>query len=405
MLVPDGWINTNIGSCVIGSTLRNAELKFSHNDLRAVNKIHGMIPMKDQVKAKSVERAKIVQKGWFAYNPMRLNIGSICRWDKEFDCIVSPDYVVFYCNDSLLTNDYFNQFRCSHRWKQFMDDAGNGSVRIRIYLNDLKLLSCVLPPLSEQKAIAKILSTWDKGIEQLTQLIEARRQRKKALMQRLLTGKQRLAGFDEQWRQTPLEEITDVIVSNVDKKSHLDEIPIRLCNYTDVYHNNYINNNFDFMQATATQSEIKKFRLKPNDVVITKDSESADDIAVPALIAEPLEEVICGYHLAILRPHTTQASGAFLCQIFSLPTVRYYFFTLANGATRFGLSISAIAKAKLNLPPLKEQTSIAAILSAADSELSQLEQKLAAYKEQKKGLMQQLLTGKKRLKINHKEAA
>ncbi len=163
-MIPEGWTTTTIGDCLLDATTRNVDDKFSHDDLKSVNKTLGMIPMKDRVKGKSVERAKIVKCGWFAYNPMRINVGSICRWHAQSDCIVSPDYVVFKCDEDHLLGDYLEHYRKSHRWTKFMEDAGSGSVRIRIYLNDLKQLACILPPLSEQQRIAEILSTWIKPL-------------------------------------------------------------------------------------------------------------------------------------------------------------------------------------------------------------------------------------------------
>ncbi len=89
--------------------------------------------------------------------------------------------------------------------------------------------------------------------------------------------------------------------SNVDKKSFDDEIPVFLCNYVDVYKNEFINDSIPFMKATATEKEIEKFILNEDDVLITKDSETPDDIANPAFVKKEFKNVICGYHLAQIR--------------------------------------------------------------------------------------------------------
>ena len=106
----------------------------------------------------------------------------------------------------------------------------------------------------------------------------------------------------EGWRFIPLERVAEIILSNVDKKSGKGEAVVQLCNYTDVYYNDIIDKNIEFMEATATPREIERFSLRHGDVLITKDSETPDDIAVPALVNDTLENVLCGYHLAILRP-------------------------------------------------------------------------------------------------------
>ena len=230
-------------------------------------------------------------------------------------------------------------------------------------------------------------------------------------MQQLLTGKKRLVNpdtgmvFEGDWEDKHLNEFSQVIVSPVDKKSIEGETPVALCNYTDVYYNMRITNKLSFMKATATQAEIKKFTLQIDDVVITKDSETPGDIAIPALVSEKLKGVVCGYHLAIVRTNKQLADGAFINYLFSIPKTRYYFFTLATGATRFGLSVDGINKAHFSLPSIKEQQKIASVLTATDKEIELIEAKLAHLKEEKKALMQQLLTGKRRVKVDAKEVA
>ena len=275
----------------------------------------------------------------------------------------------------------------------------SGSMK-NITKNELLSIKVAIPTHPEQCKIAKILSTWDKAIATTEKLIETNKQQKKALMQQLLTGKKRSSGFDEKWEDRYLSDIAKIIVSPVDKKTIEGETPVRLCNYTDVYYNTRITSTLDFMKATAKQSEIDKYTLKVGDVIITKDSETPGDIAVPALVSENLNGVVCGYHLAIVRPNKAKVDGAFLNYLFSMPKTRYYFFTLATGATRFGLSVGGIHKAHFHLPPLEEQKKIASVLTAADKEIESLTSKLAHFKHEKKALMQQLLTGKRRVSTN-----
>ena len=269
----------------------------------------------------------------------------------------------------------------------------------------VKAIKVPVPPLAEQKKIAQVLFTWDKAITTIEKLIANSQQQKKALMQQLLTGKKRLLDkngvrFSGEWKDAPLKKMAEVIVSPVDKKTESNEIPVELCNYTDVYYNNQITRNITFMRATATKSEVAKYTLRQGDVIITKDSETPGDIAVPALVSEDLKGVLCGYHLAIVRPHIDCLNGAFLNYLFSMQSTRYYFFTLATGATRFGLSVGGINRAHFRVPKVAEQQKIAAVLSNADQEISVLQQKLNALKQEKKALMQQLLTGKRRVLVS-----
>ena len=113
------------------------------------------------------------------------------------------------------------------------------------------------------------------------------------------------------WEAKPLRSTADYVVSNVDKVPADDEVPVRLCNYTDVYNNEFITLALEFMHATASEDEIAKFGLEVDDVIITKDSESWDDIGVPALVRETANDLVCGYHLALLRPPKRKMDGAF----------------------------------------------------------------------------------------------
>ncbi len=164
------------------------------------------------------------------------------------------------------------------------------------------------------------------------------------------------------WSARRLKNLADVHFSNVDKHTQDDEIPIELCNYVDVYRNDYITKHIPFMTATADQSEIDRFRLQIEDVLITKDSEVWNDIGVPSLVKHTHEHLICGYHVAILRPWTTALSGRFLFRVLQDTTISYQFHIAANGVTRFGLAQGTIKSVITPRPPIDEQEAIADFL-------------------------------------------
>jgi type I restriction enzyme, S subunit len=186
------WPTLSLTQCLLGSNLRNKDCALPSADIFSVTNSVGMIPMKEQVKGESLDRYKIVKNGWFAYNPMRINVGSIAQWRGADDCLVSPDYVVFKTDSTRLLPAFFDYFRQSHRWEDFMKKAGSGSVRVRIYLKDLSTLNVDLPTLEEQQKIAAVLSAADQEITSLQQQLDHLKQEKKALMQQLLTGKRRV---------------------------------------------------------------------------------------------------------------------------------------------------------------------------------------------------------------------
>lgn len=193
------------------------------------------------------------------------------------------------------------------------------------------------------------------------------------------------------WHTSKLREIADVRVSNVDKKSYASERSIKLCNYMDVYANDYVTSAIDFMPATASPSEIERFALHVGDVVITKDSETPDDIGVPAVVVEDIDGLVCGYHLALIRPKGSVEPTFLAKQLASAPTIKY-FAANATGSTRFGLAIGAIEKLDIRTPPIGEQVKIAEVLSTVDRAIEQTEAVITKQQRIKTGLMQDLLT-------------
>ena len=171
------------------------------------------------------------------------------------------------------------------------------------------------------------------------------------------------------WRRANLDDVIDLRLSSVDKKTKANEHAVRLCNYMDVYNNSFIHADIDFMTATATEREIEKCTLAAGDVVITKDSEKYDDIGVPALVREDVPDLICGYHLAILRPCSTEVDGTFLFYALSADGAQQQFHSYANGVTRFGLRKADIGLVEIFIPPLPEQRAIAHILGTLDDKI------------------------------------
>ena len=170
------------------------------------------------------------------------------------------------------------------------------------------------------------------------------------------------------WRRLPLSAMVDIRLSSVDKKSNDEEVGIRLCNYTDVYYNGFIRSNMKFMEATATAREITHCKLLSGDVVITKDSEKYDDIGVPALVRDDFCDLVCGYHLAILRSKEI-SHGPYLFYAVSDQSTQQQFHAYANGVTRFGLRKSDIGCVEVSVPSIFEQRAIARVLGVLDDRI------------------------------------
>jgi type I restriction enzyme S subunit len=188
------------------------------------------------------------------------------------------------------------------------------------------------------------------------------------------SGVEWLGKIPAHWEVRRLKIIASVQLSNVDKKSVEGQESVKLCNYVDVYYNDFISSDMDFMPATATPEQVRRFSLQAGDVLITKDSESWTDIAVSALVISDLPNVLCGYHLALVRP-TQEDTGGFLAKAFSAIGPRDQFQIAANGITRFGLGGDAIRTSMFAMPPIQEQRAITYFLDRGTARIDELIEK------------------------------
>jgi type I restriction enzyme S subunit len=186
------------------------------------------------------------------------------------------------------------------------------------------------------------------------------------------TATEWLGKLPKHWKAKRLKAAATCWVSNVDKVAAEDEEPVRLCNYTDVYYHDHITPNMGLMETTASSDEIRQFGLRLGDVVITKDSEEWSDIAVPALVVESAPDLVCGYHLGIVRPDKAELLGAFVLRVFQATSVNQQFQVAATGVTRYGLPKSAIGEALVPFPPLDEQHAIASFLDRETARIDSL---------------------------------
>ncbi len=181
-----------------------------------------------------------------------------------------------------------------------------------------------------------------------------------------------LGEVPQHWAVSKLKKEFKVIPSNVDKKSHDEEEEVKLCNYVDVYYNNFITPQIDFMVATASEHEIKKFQLQIGDILITKDSEDPFDIAVPALVKETQDKLLCGYHLSMIRSVNQNIDGAFLFWSLKDDAIVSQLFREATGVTRWAIASRHIKNSTIAFPPLPEQKAIAEYLGKACARIDRI---------------------------------
>ena len=212
------------------------------------------------------------------------------------------------------------------------------------------------------------------------------------------SGIEWLGEIPTHWEVKRLKHVATIRVSNVDKHI-VDGQPIaRLVNYTDVYYNDLITSNMQFMVSTTDRDKLPKFRVLAGDIIITKDSETPDDIGVPAYVEEAEPDMVCGYHLAILRPVAGLTHEKFIFYATKSSSSAAYWSSMASGLTRYGLKIDAIGSCAAPIPPLPEQRAIADYLDAEtariDALVSKLQRQIALLAERRQAVITAAVTGK-----------
>lgn len=288
-----------------------------------------------------------------------------------------------------------------------------GGVRQSIGFWEVKRLPIIIPPRPEQDAIVAFLDTKLSKINQYItnkkREIELLNEYKASLIAHVVTKgvnpkvemkESALTGLyhPSHWRCEKLRYFATLRFSNVDKIIEEGELPIKLCNYTDVYNNDCITNDLEFMIGSATPQEIEKFTLHAGDVIITKDSESWNDIAVPAFVPSDLDGVVCGYHLAVIHPQLENLQGKYLFYALQAHGIRDKIYLCANGVTRYGLSQNAIKNTLLPIPPIDEQIAISKYLDEKCNGVAALiqaaKQNINKMSEFRQSLITDAVTGK-----------
>ena len=169
-----------------------------------------------------------------------------------------------------------------------------------------------------------------------------------------------------------LADIAKIEISGVDKKTIEGETPVRLCNFVDVYYNWAITKEKakSFMAASAKQTEINKCSIGKGMVAITKDSETRDDIGVATYIADDFENVVLGYHCALITPNPAVVDGKYLNAFMHTRYIQKYFENNASGSgQRYTLSNDTIGNIPVLLPSVKEQHTIGKVLADIDRKI------------------------------------
>lgn len=278
-----------------------------------------------------------------------------------------------------------------------------GTKQANLSADQVKEISVLIPPFEEQNKIAQILLTWDQAISATEKLLENSQQQKKALMQQLLTGKKRLldeneVSFSEEWNEYSLGNLGNTFTGLMGKTKDDFGNGVPYITYMNIFKNSRIDiNQVDYVIVKEDENQNS---VRYGDIFFTTSSETAEEVGMSSVLLEEVERLylnsFCfGFRLnnfKILLPQ-------FAAYMLRSSNIRKQISILGQGATRYNLSKNQLMKLILKLPTIAEQKKITEVLYLADQEIETLQKKLDCLKQEKKALMQQLLTGKKRVKV------
>jgi type I restriction enzyme S subunit len=365
------------------------------SQVMGVSKVDGIVPMEARIISADTARYKVVRKDWFAYNPMRLNIGSIARWQGDSDILVSPDYVVFKCKITgphRLNPAYLDHFRRSEAWEEVVSEKGDGSVRVRIYYKDLARLRLALPSFPEQQKIAECLDSADELIEAQVRKVELLRAHKGGLMQQLFPqgGETkpcvRFPEFRhaEAWGEVALGEIAEIKLGKMlDQKKNTTGRLLPYLNNISVRWNEV--NTSDLPLMYFEDSELERFGLKAGDVLVCEGGEPGRAAVWDGRLPD-LKFQKAVHRVRFRVPFEPQLLVLYLEALAGTSRFEMLF---TGGGIRH-LTRETFSRLKVPVIPGKEQRRIVGCFSSLSDLIAAETRKLDTLKTHKEGLMQQL---------------
>ena len=378
-------------------------------------------------KGKEINQAyKKMKVGWLAYNPYRINVGSIgIRLQDHKNEYISPAYVVFSCNDILLPEYLFLVFK-TQSFNKVINESTTGSVRQNLTIDILKKLQIPLPNIEVQK---KIVADYKTKINQSEYLREKSNSVVEEVEEYLfselgITHSIKTASNSfiqtvdfikiERWNVDFIMNNTKLSLVNSSKypvvklrylilryqyglsaKATKENVGIPMLRMNNIYRSFLVTEDLKYI---PNSDGISNYFLKKGDLLFNGSSETPEEVGMCSVLLKEFPELyLNSFCFGFRLKKELKNDALFLSYYFRSKQGRKLFYSLAQGATRYNLSKSNFLQLEIHLPEPDEQKAIAVIFSDMDSEIETLQQQLSKYKLIKEGMMQNLLTGRVRL--------
>jgi len=331
--------------------------------------------------------------------------GIPCIFEKQDKPIIAGAFLIRFKLKSDVDASYLQNLLKYDVTQHHISKMASGGVQKNLTGTSLKKLKLEVPELKEQRRISKILSTWDKAISTTERLIDNSKQQKKALMQQLLTGKKRLPDdsgkpFGREWEEVLVGNVAELTAGGTPstKKSEYWGGDIPWMNSGEINLKQVFSVEGRITELGLQNSSTKQIPKNSVLIALAGQGKTRGTVAINRI------ELCTNQSIAAIMPNRTQLYPEFL--YFNLDNRYQELRSMSTGdGGRGGLNLSILRAIRLQLPSISEQKKIASVLTKADKEIEVLQQQLSDLKQEKKALMQQLLTGKRRVIVDEKEVA
>ena len=338
----------------------------------------------------------LLKKGDIVFARTGATVGKTYLYNENDGDLVFAGFLIRYRpNDCFLLPQHLNYFTSTKPYWDWVKKVSMRSGQPGINAEEYSSLKLPLPSVLEQTRIAEVLSAWDKAISNVQATIEQVELRNKWLMQELLSGKRRLKGFSGEWKEVRMKEAFDRVTrKNTENNTNVVTISAQ---------RGFVRQTDFFNKNIASEITDNYFLVEKGEFCYNKSYSNGYPWGATKRLNDYEKAVVTTLYICFKIKDLKRSSGDFFEHFFERNSLDRGLTKIAHeGGRAHGLlnvTPSDFFDLKITIPGLEEQTAIAQVLQAAASEVKVLRNKLDKLKEQKKGLMQVLLTGKKRLKI------
>jgi type I restriction enzyme S subunit len=399
-IIPDDWKVVKLRDIATKCTKKNTDEAIK--TVFSNSAINGLVLQseyfdKDIAQQGNLDGYYIVQEGDFVYNPrisQTAPAGPINRNLNNQTGVVSPLYTVFKIKSDEEIK-FLEHFFKSTKWLKYMMSVANYGARhdrMNVTSEDLFDMPIPFPKKEEREKIAHILTTWDEAIIKQEELIKEKEQFKKGLMQKLLSGEVRFDGFTDEWNDANLESIGNFYLGLTYTPEYVNE-GVPFLSVKDIRGNLISFENTKFISHEEFKNSTENAKPKKGDILFGRVGTLGNPIVIETDLA------FCIFvSLGYIRVKNN-INNKFIMHWMNSDFFEKQVETQVAGSSQKNLNVGWLKKFKILLPSKIEQEKIAEFFDCVDSELMLLKNKLKELKQQKKGLMQKLLTGEVRVKI------